>query len=421
MTPVSPIDALRALRDRFPGPMRLYVAGCSGEPLAFVEAFKAAPELARDITFVGIWIPGINRTDWASLHETARAETAFLSADLRTSFDAGLTVFRPRHYTHSYADLAAMDCDAVIAMVTPPDASGQVSLGVSADFTSAPMGKPDVPVIGLINHAMPEPADTVRFDSGRLWQVAECDMPLVQMPEADLPPVFEAIGANIAGLVSDGDTLQFGLGNVQQAVLGALKDHRELRVHSGMVSDPLAALIDAGAIADGAGAITTGVAVGTDAIYTRAAEDSRFRFRPVCETHHISTLGAIPNLRAINSIIEVDLFGQANAEFIRGRQVSGVGGLVEFLRGAAVSDGGTPITALASSAKGGTISRIVPRLPADATSIARTDMGVVVTEHGHADLRGQTLDARAMALIGLADPAFRDGLANAWDEMRSAM
>lgn len=421
MISLSPLEALRALRARIPGPMRLYVAGGTGEPLAMVEAFQTEPELARDVTFVGVWIPGINTTDWASLHETARAETVFLYADLRESFEAGKTQFRPQHYTHSYDDFLTRRCDAAIAMVTPPDAQGQVSLGVSVDFTLAVMADETVPVIGLINEAMPEPADTARFPASRLWRVAHCDTPLVQMPMVDLPSVFDAIGANIAGLVRDGDTLQFGLGNVQQAVLGALNGHKKLRVYSGMVSDPLVGLLDAGAIMEDAGAVTTGVAVGTRAIYERAAEDKRFRFRSVRYTHHISKLGTIPNLRAINSIIDVDLFGQANAEFIQGRQVSGIGGLVEFLRGAAASDGGTPITALASTARKGSISRIVLRLPQDATSVGRHDMGVVVTEHGVADLRGRTLDERAAALIEIADPSFQDKLSNGWDDLRHAM
>jgi acyl-CoA hydrolase len=124
---------------------------------------------------------------------------------------------------------------------------------------------------------------------------------------------------------------------------------------------------------------------------------------------------------AINSVLEVDLFGQANAEFIRGRQVSGTGGLTDFLRGARASPGGIGMTALASTAKGGAISRIVPRLAPDATSVSRADMDVVITEHGVARLRGLDLDGRAAALIAIADPAHRDTLATAWDAMRRAL
>src|SRR5690606_30669689 len=130
----------------------------------------------------------------------------------------------------------------------------------------------------------------------------------------------------------------------------------------------------------------------------------RIRFAPVSETHDIGVLAAIPRLVAVNSALEVDLFGQANAEFMGGRQVSGVGGLTDFLRGAALSEGGVPIVALNATARGGAVSRIVPKLEAHCVSVPRADMGVVVTEHGVADLRGLSLDERARALVAVADP-----------------
>ena len=144
-------------------------------------------------------------------------------------------------------------------------------------------------------------------------------------------------------------------------------------------------------------------------------------FAPVTYTHAISTLAEIQNFQAINSCIEVDLFGQANAEFIRGRQISGTGGLVDFLRGAALSDGGRAVLALASTAKQGSISRIVPRLPANATSISRADVDTVVTQHGIAELKYKSIDERARALIEIADPAFREQLNADWYEIRKGL
>jgi len=203
--------------------------------------------------------------------------------------------------------------------------------------------------------------------------------------------------------------------------LKSLQSHRGLRIHAGMISNPLVELLDSGAIESDYGAITTGVAIGTDALYNRAVEDDRILFAPVTYTHAISTLADIPNFKAINSCIEVDLFGQANAEFIKGRQVSGSGGLVDFLRGAAESDGGRAILALASTARKGTISRIIPRLPHDATSIPRADVQSVVTEHGVADLKHKSIEDRAQALIGIADPQFHDQLAADWHEIRKGL
>lgn len=415
------LSGLQSFRASLPAQARIYVAGCSGEPLALADAFRAEPDLATGLTFLGIWIPGINTTAWADLHPSARAETIFLSPAHRASFETGDTVFRPLTYTQSWPWLQKTPLDGAVVMVSPPDSSGQVSLGVSADFSGAVLDRADVPVMALINPAMPSPESSPKISLDRFAVIAEAETPLIQIAPSDLPDSFAAIGQQIAGLVQDGDTLQFGLGNVQQAVLKALVDHRDLRIHSGMISDPLLGLLDAGALADHSGAITTGVAIGTQALYTRAAQKPRVQFKPVSHTHALPTLASIPHLKAINSAIEVDLFGQANAEFIGGKQVSGTGGLVDFMRGAAASQGGRAITALASTARRGQLSRIVPRLSPDATSIARADMDTVVTEHGVADLKGKSIDQRAQSLIQIAAPSFRDELSNSWDQMRSAM
>jgi acyl-CoA hydrolase len=145
------------------------------------------------------------------------------------------------------------------------------------------------------------------------------------------------------------------------------------------------------------------------------------RFTPVIETHSSDVLSAIPRFTAINSALEIDLMGQANAEFLGGRQVSGIGGLNDFLRAAARSEGGKPIIALNATAKGGALSRIVPKLTGGAVSVGRGDVAIVVTEFGSADLRGLSLDDRAKALISLAAPIHRDGLERDWREMRSGL
>ncbi|MEL7454573.1 MAG: acetyl-CoA hydrolase/transferase C-terminal domain-containing protein, partial [Pseudomonadota bacterium] len=198
----------------------------------------------------------------------------------------------------------------------------------------------------------------------------------------------------------------------------ALRGHQDLRIHAGMISTPLTELLDSEAVAADYGAITAGVAIGTSEFYDRVVVEDRILFAPVTYTHAISTLSELPNFKAINSCLEVDLFGQANAEFIKRRQISGTGGLVDFLRGAAVSESGRGILALAATAKQGTISRIVPRLPQNATSIARADVDTIVTEHGVAELKHKTIEQRAEALIAIADPRFREMLSAAWKDMR---
>jgi acyl-CoA hydrolase len=386
---MSPFAALRAFRASLPPRARLYVGGCSGEALGLAEAFRQAPDLAAGLTFVGQWVPGLNQTDWASLHPDAEAETTFLSPALRRSFDAGRTRILPMTWYQSWDWLCHTPLDGAVLLVSPPDTDGNVSLGVSPDFGPAVITRTDVPVLALISPNMPAP----------------------------LAPGFREIGEHICGLVPDGAALQFGIGNVQQAALTALAGRRGLSIWSGIVSDPVLGMLDA----DPALPITTGVAVGTPALYQRLAEEPRVRFLPACETHNLARLAALRRFTAINSVLEVDLFGQANAEFIRGRQVSGTGGLTDFLRGARASPGGTGITALLSTASGGAVSRIVPRLAQNAVTVPRADMDVAITEHGLARLRGLDLDARAHALIAIAAPAHRATLASAWDEMRREM
>jgi len=270
--------------------------------------------------------------------------------------------------------------------------------------------------IALVNPAMPR----VR---GVVWPLAEFDE-VVEAPHdlltydtGSLDPAFDAIKRHLQGLIPTGASVQFGVGKAGVAALAALEGMKGLRIHSGMVTDPLLPVLDSGALTE----VVTGLAAGSRALYDRCGEDGRIRFEPSSFTHDIRVLAGIPRLVAVNSAIEIDLFGQANAEFQDGRQISGVGGLTDFLRGARLSDGGLPILALPASARRGEISRIVPRLPPVAVSVPRADVGLVVTEHGVADLRGLTLDARAEALIGVADPGHRDRLANTWAEMRRGL
>lgn len=421
MTHKSLINTLAEFRNSLPPLARIYVAGCSGEPTLVAAAVQARPELAENTIFCGIWIPGVNKTDWASLAPSSQAESIFVSPALRPSFEAGRTHFLPLSYTQSTAWLTDAEIDGGIVMVSLPDENGMVSLGVSADFSDLILARETIPVLGLINHAMKAPVHGPKVPLSRFALTCEFDEPLVEVEEANLPDTFEQIGRHIAELCADGDTLQFGLGNVQQAALKALRGHKGLRIHAGMVSTPLIELLDTGALSDDYGAITTGVAIGTKALYDRVVQEDRIVFAPVTYTHAISTLSQLPDFKAINSCIEVDLFGQANAEFINGRQVSGTGGLIDFLRGAREAENGRGILALASTAKKDTVSRIVPRLPADATSIARADVDSVITEHGVAVLKHKTIEQRAQALIEIADPKFREDLAKHWSTIRKSL
>ncbi|MBU3922540.1 MAG: acetyl-CoA hydrolase, partial [Alphaproteobacteria bacterium] len=222
MNRLPPLEALRRFRASLPRRARLYAGGCSGEPLGFVEAFREEPALAAGVTFVGQWVPGINQTDWAGLHPEAAAETTFLAPCLRPSFEDGRTRILPLAYSQSWNWLAETSLDGALMLVSPPDTDGNVSLGVSPDFGPLILSRKDVPVLALINPQMPAPPRSVKAPLARFQLVAEESRPLVNVPAAPLAPAFSKIAHHIAALLPEGATLQFGIGNVQQAVLTEL-------------------------------------------------------------------------------------------------------------------------------------------------------------------------------------------------------
>lgn len=412
-----PIDKLaEELASRLNGTAgRLFVPGGPGEPLALREAFRNRPDLAAGITFVGAHVPGINRTDWAGLHETARAEGTFMSGDWRGSFETGAFALRPMTWFQAWGWLGTTPLDAAVVVVSPPDADGRVSLGVASDLAPAVLAR-GVFKAAIVNPHMPRVAGPL-YDLSTFDLVAEDDTPLLIYEAGTLDPAFDRIKGHLQTLLTPGSSLQFGLGKAGVAAVQAMEGLKGLRIHSGMVAGPLQAVLDSGALTE----VVTGLAAGDADLYALCGRDPRIRFEPSGFTHDIRTLAAIPKLVAVNSALEIDLFGQANAEFQGGRQISGTGGLTDFLRGARLSEGGLPILALPSSAKSGSISRIIPRLPQTAVSVPRADVGLVITEHGIADLRGLTLDGRAEALIAVAEPGHRDALANAWAEIRKTL
>lgn len=393
---------------------RLFIPFGPGEPLVLREMLSATPGLAERMCFVGAAIPGINRADWSALSPTATAEGTFASADWRPGLDAGRYALRPLTWFQTYRWLGATPLDGAVFQVSPP-IDGRVTLSVASDLAPAVLGRADVFKLAIINPRLP----TVNGPSWPLDAfdlVTETDHPVLDYDAGDLDPAFETISGHIADLTPEGASLQFGVGKAGVAALKGLRGRRGLKIHSGMVTDPLVELLDEEVVDQ----VVTGLAAGTARLRERLS-DPRITFADSGHTHHIAVLAQIPRLVAVNSALEIDLLGQANAEFQNGRQISGAGGLTDFLRGARLSDGGVPIIALPASAKGDSISRIVPRLSPGAVSVPRADVGVVVTEHGVADLRGRTLDERAQALIGVASPAHRNALSNAWDEMRRTL
>lgn len=397
--------------------MRVYVPGVSGESTLLGKALRAEPDAAAGVTFTGVWLPGINRLDYAGLHPQARAEAFFITPDLHGSFRAGRVAYRPLSYFEAYRWLREGPAvDLALLQVSPPDRVGRVSLGVANDFTPAILGRARHR-LAHINPLLPPTRGAATIAYTELDWVIEAPSPLLGDGGGE-DAAWTAIGRHVAELVADGATIEIGIGRVPQ-VLHALTSHRNLRVHSGAITSPLLALAAAGALADTADAVTAGVALGSEALYAFAAADPRVRFAPVGWTHAMATLSRIERFVAINGVIEVDLWGQANAEMVDGRHVSSAGGIGDFIRGARAAPGGLAIIALPATARNGSVSRIVPQLTDTVVSVGRTDVDIVVTEHGVARLRHASIDERAEALIAIAAPAFREPLAAAWSARRS--
>jgi 4-hydroxybutyrate CoA-transferase len=417
--------AVERLPDLLRAGMTVFVQGASGEPTSLLQTLAAAPEASAGVHYVGCLIPGLNRIDPAAFHPRASLTSFFVFGEMARSHLAGRVRFLPLHYSGIWQYLSALPIDLALIQVSPPDHRGQCSLGVSVHFVPAILERAGM-VVAEMNATMPRPARSYTVPYQRLDYVIETERPVLELPGGEPSDEMLRIGANVASLIGDGDTIQIGIGKVPAAVLAALHDRRELGLHSGLAADGIADLHAAGVMTgarkppDGHRMVCC-AAIGTARVYDWAAACPDLQIAPVSYTHDVRVIGRIDNFVAINSVLAVDLFGQANAETLDGRQVSGTGGLLDFVRGARLSRGGRSILALPSSAAAGKVSRIVARLGAgDVVSCPRADADIVVTEHGVARLRDKSLDERAEALIRIAAPAFRDQLASAWRAMSSA-
>ena len=414
-------NLLRQIREAAGGTPRLYMPGGPAEPTLLADILRADPDLADGTTFVGVWLPGVNRTDWAGLHPNARAESTFLYGDHRESFEAGRYRLRPLHYSSTYEWLKTVPLDAAFIPVSPPNARGEVSLSLGTDLSPAITGRSDLRLIAVVRPGLPAPASAPHMPLSAFSDVIEDDTSLIACPDAPLSDEMQAIAANVATLLGNGFTVQSGIGSVQQMAMAATAHHRNMRIHTGLVTDALLGPLASGAISAAPGSILTGTSIGTAPLYEVSGKDPRFSFQPVSVTHNVPVMAGIPRLAAINGGVEVDLFGQVNSEWVNGRQIASTGGLGDFVRGAQLSAGGRSIIALPATARRGTISRIVVQLTTPTVTLARSEAGYVVTEHGVADLAGADIDQRAERLIAIAAPEFRDTLANDWAKLRASL
>ncbi len=398
----------------------VYVPGSGGAPLEFVADLVRHSEYSRGLRILTSYVPGINRLPIDGLDPTVSVTGLFMQPELAAAQRDGRYRLLPLTYAGFVRYLLDnVEVDLAVVQVSPPDAAGRCSFGPAVEFMPTVLRK-SKKVLGLLNRRTPRLRGAASIAYSDLDYVCEVDTPL---PVYDVQPdrATIAIAGHIAPLVPDGSILQVGLGKVPTALSPLLRDHRRLRLHSGMLSDGMLDLAIAGAL-DGGFCHTTCALLGTTEFYERVVDFAPLRVVGCEVTHNPRTLLEFDSFVAVNSALEVDLFGQCNLEHAEGRAVGGAGGAPDFARAARLSKGGRSIIALPATHHQGEFSRIVPCLAERSlASLSRIDVDHIVTEHGSASLVGASVHERAETIIEVAAPAFRGELRRAWREIAARL
>ena len=424
--PLPGIDWVRLYRSKVTTPddavgliqsgHRVYISGNAATPHVLLEALaRRAPEL-EGVEVLHVLMLGESSLSRPEVAGHVRLNAFFVGPGDREAVNAGRADYIPI-LLHEIPKVLRGELapDVVLLQTSPPDEHGFLSLGteVLANLAAVSQAKH---VIVHVNERMPRTLGNSFIHLSRVSRIVELPWDL---PELDPRPIAEVearIGRYIAELIPDGATLQVGIGGIPDAVLSALRNHRDLGIHSEMISDGVMDLVEAGVITGARKTLHPGKVVATFVLGSRRLYDfvdnnPLFELHPVDYTNDPFVIAQNRRMVAVNSALEVDLTGQVCADSLGTFIYSGFGGQLDFIRGAARSEGGIPIIALPSTAKGGTVSRIVPTLtPGAGVVTTRADVHYVVTEHGVADLHGKSLRQRARALIAIADPKFRPWL-----------
>ena len=410
------MSALEAVQHIQSG-MRLYIHSGCAEPETLVEALTARAPFVKDVEIIHFMTAG--RADYTApeFEGHFRQNSLFMGANVRKAVNEGRADFTPIFLSEAEAlfESGQMPLDVALVQVAPPDAHGFCSLGVDvcATLTAARCAKL---VIAQVNDQMPHTFGDSFLHVNEIDVVVEASRPLCELKPVEITEVHHAIGRHISGLIKDGSTLQLGIGGIPDAVLLELTNHRDLGIQSELVSDSVIPLIEAGVINGSQktihrGKIILGFVLGSKKLFDYIDDNPMFEFHPSKYTNDPWVIAQNNKMVAINSALQVDLTGQVCADSIGTSFYSGIGGQVDFIRGAAHSKGGKPIIALPATAKNGAVSRIVPMLdPGAGVVTSRGDVHYVVTEFGVAYLHGKTIRQRTEALIEIAHPQFRDEL-----------
>ena len=395
----------------------VYIHSNAAAPASLIEGMLARAPHLRDVTILHLLTMG--RAEYArkEFGESFRVHALFIGENVRKSVNEGRADYMPVFLSEIPAlfERDIVPVDVCMIQVSPPDAHGYCSYGVSVDCTIAARRKARI-VIAEVNKQMPRTLGRAFVHVDKFDYVVECDRELPELLAEAPTSVEEAIGRNVASLIEDGATLQLGIGSIPNAILLQLGDKRDLGIHSEMLSDGVIDLIEKGIVTNDAktvlpGKIAVSFVIGSRRLYDFVNDNPLFEFQTSDYINDPFIISQNHKMTAINSALQIDVTGQVAADSIGDYLYSGVGGQVDFIRGAARAKNGKAIIALPSTAKHGTVSRIVANLAIGSGVVtSRADVHYVVTEFGIAQLYGKTLKERMQALIAIAHPDFREKL-----------
>lgn len=395
---------------------RVVVGHACGEPQALVQALTARYKELQDVEITHMVAMGNSPYAQPGMEASFRHNALFVGRSTRQAIEEGRADYTPCFFSEipRLFKEKILPVQVALLQITPPDEYGFCSYGISADYTVAAAENAEL-VIAQVNRRMPR-TQGAKIHLNHLDFLVEQDEELVELLPASIGEVERSIGQQIAEMVPDGATLQLGIGAIPDAVLLFLQDKKDLGIHSEMFSDGVVDLVNAGVITNrrktqNPNAFIATFLMGTRKLYDFVDQNPQVQLHPADYVNDPCIIGKHELMISINSALQIDLMGQVNAEMIGSKQFSGIGGQVDFIRGASRSLGGKSIIALPTTAARGTVSRIVAELDQGAAvSTSRNDVQYVVTEYGTANLRGKTLQQRAAAMIEIAHPDFRQAL-----------
>lgn len=410
MTAVTPEEAVKIISSD----QRVFIQGGVATPQVLVKAMTARAKELSNVEIVHLHTEGEASYADESMKDSFLVNSFFIGPNIRPNINSGNAQYIPVFLSEipNLFRRNILPLDVAIVQVSPPDKHGYCSLGVSVDTTIAAVEEAKY-VIAQINPKMPRTFGDGLIHLSYFYAYCEINESLPELPINEPTEVESAIGQHIAGLVEDGATLQMGIGGIPNAALKYLSNHKDLGIHTEMFSDGIIDLVNSGVITGKFKKkhpfkITSGFAMGTQRLYDFMDDNPEIVMLDIAYVNDTAVIRQNPKVTAINSAVEIDLTGQVCADSIGKTMYSGVGGQMDFIRGASLSEGGKPIIALGSATNKG-LSKIVPTLKEGAGVVTtRAHVHYVVTEFGVADLYGKNLLQRARALTKIAHPDNRD-------------